>query len=63
LIRNHYQYTKSAVARKTLDDWDEMLPQFVKVYPRDYRLVLEQQQALEKAAMSLITDELAKEQN
>ncbi|MEW5895378.1 MAG: glutamate synthase large subunit [Candidatus Omnitrophota bacterium] len=47
LIRKHYLYTKSPVARRVLDHWDEVLPQFVKVYPVDYRRVLEQQKLQE----------------
>ncbi len=42
LIENHARYTDSAVARDVLDRWEEALPQFVKVYPEDYRRVLEE---------------------
>ncbi len=41
MVRNHYRYTSSALARGVLDHWEETLPHFVKVYPRDYRRVLE----------------------
>ena len=41
LIRRHYGYTRSAVAEYVLEHWDETLPQFVKVYPKEYRRVLE----------------------
>ncbi len=41
LIQKHYDYTQSTVAKKILDNWKESLSQFVKVYPRDYRRVLE----------------------
>ena len=34
-----------------LDDFEELLPEFVKVFPADYRRVLEQL-AAEEAAMS-----------
>ena len=42
LIEEHYQSTQSAVAKKVLDDWEETLSSFVKVYPTDYRLVIEE---------------------
>jgi glutamate synthase domain-containing protein 2/glutamate synthase domain-containing protein 1/glutamate synthase domain-containing protein 3 len=43
LIARHFQYTESAVARRILDNWDAQLPQFQKVLPTEYRLVLERQ--------------------
>ncbi len=55
LIRAHYQYTDSAVARSVLDHWDEVLPQFVKVYPRDYRRVIEQNIPVEESEELLVT--------
>ena len=42
LIENHCQYTDSTVAKRVLDNWNSILPQFVKVYPIDYRRVLEE---------------------
>jgi glutamate synthase domain-containing protein 3 len=41
LIRRHYGYTKSTVAEYVLEHWDDLLPQFVKVYPKEYRRVIE----------------------
>ena len=41
LIDEHFQSTQSAVAKKVLDEWEETLPYFVKVYPTDYRRVIE----------------------
>jgi glutamate synthase domain-containing protein 3 len=41
LIENHKRYTNSGVAEKILSNWDEHLPQFVKVYPTDYKRVME----------------------
>ncbi|PIQ96052.1 MAG: glutamate synthase large subunit [Nitrospinae bacterium CG11_big_fil_rev_8_21_14_0_20_56_8] len=49
LVEEHFQLTQSSVARKVLEEWDAMLPRFVKVYPRDYRRVIEERKrALEK---------------
>jgi glutamate synthase domain-containing protein 3 len=41
LIRSHYGYTKSTVAEYALEHWNEVLPQFIKVYPKEYRRVIE----------------------
>ena len=46
LIKRHADYTKSQKAFKVLALWEEMLPKFVKVMPKDYKRVL---QALAKA--------------
>ncbi|HTE08381.1 MAG TPA: glutamate synthase-related protein, partial [Flavitalea sp.] len=41
VITNHYEYTKSNVARFVLDDLENQARNFVKVFPRDYRKALE----------------------
>ncbi len=40
-IEKHAQYTKSQKAIEVLANWDEMVPKFVKVMPRDYKRVLQ----------------------
>ncbi len=40
LISNHFSYTKSTVAKFILDDFENQLQHFVKVFPRDYKKVL-----------------------
>ncbi len=55
LIEKHHRYTNSSVAKNILDNWNTMLPKFVKVMPVDYRRALEemkQAQADELAAAS-----------
>ena len=42
LIEDHARYTDSSVAKRVLDNWTKTVPQFVKVYPTDYRWVVEQ---------------------
>ena len=42
LIEKHKHYTNSKVADKILSDWEKYLPQFIKVYPTDYRRVVEE---------------------
>ncbi|WP_353259159.1 glutamate synthase large subunit [Prochlorothrix hollandica] len=41
LVQNHADYTGSPRAQEVLAQWDTLLPQFVKVMPRDYKRVLE----------------------
>jgi glutamate synthase (NADPH) large chain len=41
MIANHYTYTGSTVARFILDDFDNQLRNFIKVYPKDYKKVLQ----------------------
>jgi glutamate synthase domain-containing protein 2/glutamate synthase domain-containing protein 3 len=50
LIEKHLQYTQSTVAEGILKNWDNVLEKFVKVYPRDYRRVLEEAEAIKNAA-------------
>jgi glutamate synthase (NADPH/NADH) large chain len=40
LLELHLEYTGSNVARNILDEWPEVLGQFVKVMPTDYKRVL-----------------------
>ena len=47
LIEKHRDYTGSAVAADVLARWDEVLPQFVKVMPTDYKRVLQEKKAAE----------------
>ncbi|MGE5496436.1 MAG: glutamate synthase large subunit, partial [Syntrophothermus sp.] len=47
LIREHKEYTASTVAEEVLSNWEEVLPQFIKVYPKDYKRVLEQAELLQ----------------
>jgi glutamate synthase (NADPH) large chain len=37
LIEQHHRYTGSTVARLILDDFDNQLPHFVKVFPKDFK--------------------------
>ena len=40
MIQDHLRYTGSATARRVIDNWDQMLPRFVKVMPIAYKRVL-----------------------
>jgi glutamate synthase (ferredoxin) len=41
MIQRHADYTHSQKAQKILAHWEEMLPKFVKVMPKDYKRMLE----------------------
>ena len=41
MIQRHFDYTKSRRAFEVLAHWEQMLPKFVKVMPKDYKRVLE----------------------
>ena len=49
LIENHLRYTQSTVAKNILDNWEQMLPKFVKVMPVEYRRALLEMQEQQKA--------------
>ena len=42
LIKNHFKYTESEIAKRILDDWSSNIKKFVKVMPTDYKRVLEE---------------------
>ena len=42
LISRHLNFTKSDVARKILDNWEDFRPKFLKVMPTEYRRALEE---------------------
>ena len=42
LIEHHREYTGSSVAERILDSWPEILSEFVKVMPVDYKRVLQE---------------------
>jgi glutamate synthase (NADPH/NADH) large chain len=41
MVTNHYEYTKSAVAKFLLDDLENQIRNFVKVFPKDYKKVVQ----------------------
>lgn len=44
LIRQHYLYTGSKLARTMLDDWNRYVEDFVQVVPIEYKRVLQEEQ-------------------
>jgi glutamate synthase (NADPH/NADH) large chain len=41
LLRKHVSLTGSKLAQKMLKNWDEVSTKFVKVYPKEYKKVIE----------------------
>ncbi len=56
MIARHLEYTGSSVARKVLDNWDNMVSRFARVIPKDYRRMLE---AIKRVQASGLTGEEA----
>jgi glutamate synthase (NADPH) large chain len=52
MIQCHYVFTGSSVAKFVLDDFDNQLKNFVKVFPKDYKKVLQEK----KKKSSIIND-------
>ncbi len=40
LIENHYNATLSPLAQRILENWEECLPKFVKIFPEEYKQAL-----------------------
>ena len=51
MIRNHADYTDSIRAWKVLAKWSELIPKFVKVYPKDFKRMLESIEEMQKNGM------------
>ncbi len=52
MIRRHAELTNSAHAWRILALWDDMRRHFVKVFPNDYRRVVEKQKRFKEAGLS-----------
>ncbi len=59
LIERHVALTGSELGKRLLADWKATLPRFVKVWPHDYRRMLESQRRLRATGMSPEEAELA----
>ena len=47
MINRHYLFTGSTVAKFVLDDFENQLKNFVKVFPKDYKKVLQEKKQKE----------------
>jgi glutamate synthase (ferredoxin) len=52
MIQAHLDATGSERARAVLEQWDEMIPQFVKVMPKDYKRMLRAMQNVQRTGLS-----------
>src|SRR4029077_14283664 len=52
MVRKHAEYTHSERSWKVLALWDELVPKFVKIYPNDYRRVIETQKQFKASGLS-----------
>ncbi|MCR4436513.1 MAG: glutamate synthase large subunit [Clostridiales bacterium] len=52
MIIKHYGYTKSLAAKRILDRWEESVPKFVKVMPKDYKRMLQAIKRVENAGIT-----------
>jgi glutamate synthase (ferredoxin) len=52
LVERHAEWTDSERSREILEDWGALVPRFVKVYPNDYRRVIETQRRLTAEGLS-----------
>jgi glutamate synthase domain-containing protein 3 len=53
MIQKHLDLTGSPTAKKLLDDWEKSRKKFVKVFPHEYRRVLQERAAKLKSSSSL----------
>ena len=51
LIRQHYLYTGSKLARQMLDDWGRYVEDFIQVVPIEYKRVLQEEQVRNAARL------------
>lgn len=52
MIEKHYEYTESVKAKRLLDNWDEEVKRFIKVYPSDFHEINDIEYALSQKGMS-----------
>src|SRR5207244_9086442 len=52
MIQKHAEYTRSDRAWKVLSLWETLAPKFVKVYPNDYRRVVETQKRYKASGLA-----------
>jgi len=52
MIQRHQTYTRSARAAKVLESWQQMVPKFVKVMPKDYKRVLQSMKRVQDTGLT-----------
>jgi glutamate synthase domain-containing protein 2/glutamate synthase domain-containing protein 1/glutamate synthase domain-containing protein 3 len=56
LVRNHYEYTRSDVAYKILDNFSRQIHKFIKVMPKEYKRILEMKETQELPELQEVLD-------
>jgi glutamate synthase (NADPH/NADH) large chain len=56
MIKNHYRYTRSSVARKILGHFQAEIREFVKVFPIEYKQIVEGGRTREKLELLEVSD-------
>jgi len=56
LLKNHYKYTKSEVAKKLIDEGSSTYKKFIKVMPIEYKRILEMRAVEEKLDLMELSD-------
>ena len=54
MIYRHHDATQSPRARHILENWNTILPKFVKVFPHEFRKALERQKAKAAATAPIL---------
>ena len=57
LIAQHHEYTDSPVAEQILDRWPEVISEFVKVMPTDYKRVLQERRRHDEEIESDVSED------
>jgi glutamate synthase (ferredoxin) len=52
MIQRHQAYTQSTLAARLLANWQQTVPKFVKVMPKDYKRVLQSIERVQASGMS-----------
>ena len=52
LLQNHVKYTNSPKGRRVLENFQEYLPKFKKIIPKDYKRLLQLSAHFEEQGMS-----------
>jgi glutamate synthase (NADPH/NADH) large chain len=53
MVERHLRHTGSTQAKRVLDNWELMVPRFVKVMPTDYKRVLQARRAAKRPTESI----------
>ncbi|MCX8128965.1 MAG: glutamate synthase large subunit [Clostridia bacterium] len=52
MVQKHYEYTNSSLAKRVLDNWNEMAKKFVVVMPKDFKRMLQAIKQMHAAGLS-----------